>query len=278
MAMQYGPRLPLPYGWDLGVHDAGASHYLYCKSDFNAEPSFTASLRNIYVHQFGHSDSVTPGPVDSNLFDVFVEGDVNDPQLTYEWRDRTNTADMQWVYDLNGGNPPEENQAMVAIATCAAFLVTLTPEYMEFKPLGHHPQWSSGSDHWICEGDPQDEDGWVEDQLVRLTGRNYATVNPPVYTDAVEDTDYGMNSFIESDKHGMGQILLVEYSAGTVWLNGTQLDEPFDGDLENGEIMDRHLGVANVLLVDGSIVMMTKEELQAEYEKIGSEPNMWEMP
>jgi prepilin-type processing-associated H-X9-DG protein len=276
-AMSGAARLPAPYGWDFSVHDKGASSYLYCESTVVRQPSWGASLRNVYVHQYGHSDSVTPGHVDSNLFDMFIEGYVNDPQITYEYQGNTNSNGMQWVYNLNGGNPPADNQGIVAIATCAAFLITITPEYVEFEPLGHHPAWMSGSDHWICEGDPEDENGWQADKLVRLTGRGYDQVNAPVRTRVVEDTDYGMNSLLRAKSFGPEQIVLVEYNKGTVWLNGVTIDEPFDGDSSNGEVQDRHLGFSNVLLADGSVSPMRKDELEAEYAKVGTgEASRWE--
>jgi len=55
--------------------------------------------------------------------------------------------------------PDDDDQAMVAIDTCAAFLITITEPCIEIRPLGHRPQWRSASRHWVCKGNPYDADG-----------------------------------------------------------------------------------------------------------------------
>jgi len=265
-------RMPLSFGWDFEVHDKGASDYLYCQNTQNREVSVAASLRNVYVRQYAVGDyNETQGEFISYLYDVLIEGHVEDPQLRYTYGDQSNGSygGWDWVYELNGG-PPAENEALISIATCAAFRVTFTETYVEYTPLGHAPHWNSGSHHWIAQGDPTDENGWEEDVLVRLTGMNYEAVNEPVRTDIAFDTDYGMNSLVRPKEYSMDQIVLVEYNKSTIWFDGPTPHEPFDGDNSNGEIQDRHLGKANYLLVDGSVGSMFKEELEAEYHKIAA--------
>ena len=273
------PRLPVPTGWDFDIHDKGASDYLYCVSNESREPSMAGSLRDVYIRQFATgSNNETEGKFISYLSDIFVDGYVLDTQLHYIYQGEGNGPydSWDWVYALNGG-PPKENEALISIATCAAMRVTFTDNYIEYTPLGHAPHWNSGSSHWLARGDPEDDDGWMPDVMVRLTGVGYEEVNDPVRTKVVEETDYGMNSLIHPAKYAPDQILLVEYSHATVWIDGPLMHEPFDGDSENGEVEARHLGLANLLLVDGSVMAMGKDELQAEYDKIGTdERSMWE--
>ena len=277
------PALIPAMNWTQVVTEAGVGRYTYCPSQDDRMMDPRPTLAGIYIRQDGGSASVTPGVVITNMADMLIDNDVNDPQVHYTWGDRGNgTYENQgwgWVHDLNGGNPPAENQAMVTIATCAAFLITFENDYVEFKPLGHHPNWRSGSQHWICQGDPNDADGWEPDVLVRLTGQGYPTVNPPVRTKSVKTSDYGMNSLVPLRAYRPSQLWLVEYSRTVVQLDDSiEKDKPFDEEVKNGEVMDRHLGRANFLRIDGSVADATKEELRIEYEQIDNPDvaeNLW---
>jgi len=278
-----GVRLPFPYHWDRQVHDRGYGHYLRCPSVLTRGLSMSASLMDMYIRQIGDADSVTPGLAITNMYDMLIDGKVNDPQVHYWYQDRDNgpaEGGWGWVLDLNGGQEPEDNQAFVTIATCAAVLFTFTSEYIEITPLGHSPSWYSGSHHWVCQGDPSD--GTEDDILVRLTGRGYPTVNPPVQTSAIPESDYGLSNQHTSTQFHPDQLFGVEYSKPTVHMPGSDyaLDqdwhEPFDGDLGNGEVMDRHLGDVNLLWAGGGVRCMTKGELEQEYQRfLADQSSLW---
>ena len=269
------PRLPMYNDWDVLVHESNKSQYLRCPSA--GEPTFDASatLRNVYIRQDGGGNSVTPGVVVSYLYDILYEDTVNDSQIHYTYQGRSNGGGWGWVQALNEGQPPRENQAFLAITTCAAFVVTFEKSYVEVRPLGHHPNWSSGSSHWVCKGDPEDADTWQGDILVRLTGVGYETVNDPVRISAFHETDYGMNNLVPPHSYRTDQLLFVDYSDAIVRLEGVSIDEPFDDDVANGEVLDRHLGRANLVCIDGRVTGMSKEELRHEYERRSDRRSLW---
>lgn len=62
------------------------------------------------------------------------------------------------------------------------------------------------------------------------------------------------------------QICLIEYNVPEINLHRPAIDQPFDDQIDNGEIMARHLGAANVLTVDGKVRSMTKDDLKAQYD------------
>ena len=289
----YGTRsLVPPMFWPEALHDGNMGNYVYCPSQLVHIADAGPSLKDIYIRQDGGPEghSVTPGVVTTNLSDVLLKNEVNDPQVFYTWGNRSNGSyenrGWDWVYDLNGGKKPERNQAMVTIATCAAFMITFNRGHVEFTPLGHHPNWGSGSKHWISKGKetgPASEN-WEDDVLVRLTGEDYPTINPPVRSDSAKAiSDYAMNSLIPAQAYRPSQLLLVEYAGTVAWLDGQDenepyKDEPFDGDLINGEVMARHLGRANYVRIDGSVADATKEELRVEYEQVSNldvAENLW---
>ena len=275
-----GPRLPMAYDWDLLIHESGNSEFLFCVSAEQPEVDYSATLRDAWVRQDGSSMSVSPGVVYTYLYDALFEGEVNDPQLHYMYQGEDNGAaegGWDWVVALNDGNLPEDNQAFVAIATCAAMLITFTDDYVEYKPLGHSPSWMSGSSHWVGQGDPYDEDEWGEDVLVRLTGQNYAAVNPPVRVDTYHETSYGMSDLVPTVAYRLDQLMLVEYNQPILYLQpGDPIShDPFNGNLDDGEIEERHLGKANFLRVGGSVGGMTKVELAREYQNLSDRESLW---
>lgn len=275
-------ELPMATDWDLRMFRAGAGAYMECVSVPEHQLSLRTSLSDIYVRQDGQGSAVTDGVACSNLYDVLALGEVNDRQLHYTYGESNNASDWDWVIDLNDGQELQENQAFVSISTCAAFLMTITDSWIEFKPLGHHPNWNSGSSHWICQGD--DEEEWYDDVLVRLTGVGQPEAFPPVKTKAFGETDYGMNNLVPPVAPQFRQLLLTEYSKPTIWLSSNDptgetndiYDRPFDDDYDNGEVVERHLGAANAVLVDGSVRAMTKAELEAEFMLLDeADESMW---
>jgi len=274
-----GTVLPKPKRWSQLAYMSGQREVMYCPSA-ERKPDRELSLRDVYVRQDGGTMSETPGVVITNLADALYEGMVNDTQVFYTYGGKSNGSygggGWDWVYGLYGDQQPEDNQAMVMIATCAAFLITFEDDRIEFRPLGHSPGWNSGSKHWVCKGDPYDSDGWEGDVLVRLTGTGYDIVNPPVDISHEIMPHYGMNDLVPQWAYWPGQLWLVEYSDRLIHLAGSEPDVPFDEDLSNGEVMDRHLGRANFVKIDGSVDSMTKDELRVEFGKLNTEAeSLW---
>jgi hypothetical protein len=179
-----------------------------------------------------------------------------------------------WVQELNDGQPPEDNEAFIVIATCAAFKVTLQGNYSVITSLGHATNWSTGSDHWVVKGDPN-EDTWENDVIVRLTGVSNSAVFPPVrvYND---ECHYGMSNLVPVRNFSMTQLWLTEYTDEVMRLSSYHRDDPFDDNLENGEVLDRHLGFANCAKVDGSVFHMSKAELETEFDNLDVSENIFQ--
>lgn len=271
-----GRTLGLPGG---SVHTiVTANHWLDFVIDRNLDklvhcPSATidrtrlADLRKVWIRQDGGGASVTPGVYYSNLEALLSGTPVPDTQVGALYKGNQYGANngWDWVENLNDG-PPEANEAFVTIATCAAFKITFKEEYILLTPLGHAPHWHSGSQHWLIKGIPA-EGLWQSDVLVRLTGQGYPEVNPAV-TVYGGGCHYGMSNIVPVRDYLPSQLWLTEYCDEVVSLTTSYRDEPFDDDLENGEVMARHFGYANCVRVDGSVFRMTKGELEAEFDKL----------
>jgi len=136
--------------------------------------------------------------------------------------------------------------------------------------LGNHPDrphYGSGSDHWITRGHPSNT-SWEDDVVVHLTGMDYGIIEPSVTLSGGGGSHYGMNTLVNSRAYRMSQLWLAEYTCDMISLTSSHYDDPFDGDQSNGEIMARHLGRANLLKVDGSVISMTKDELENEFDQL----------
>ncbi len=267
--------------WTDFVADNSLQRLMLCPSDDTPRDILTG-LRHVYVRQDGGVNTTQAGVKHSDLADLLAGRNVPDKQLYYNFRGQTNGSCIsrlkedvpgvpgawrmvrkrvgwQWVYDLNGG-PPDDNQALVAIDTCAAFAITFTGPWIEIRPLGRHPQWSSGSRHWVCKGSPDDADGWEADVLVRLTGVAYDIVNPPVRIYAGQ-TSYGMSNLVGIRNFHLGDIWLLEYTHAIADLTPETGDRPFDSDPTNGEVLARHNGQANVMTVGGAVSSLSPQQL-----------------
>ena len=103
-------------------------------------------------------------------------------------------------------------------------------------------------------------------------------VRPEVKAKTAHMSSYGMNDFVPPRDARGGQLLLADYSDAIIRLEdsmGLGVHDPFDGDLDNGEIMDRHLGRASLVQVDGSVSSMTKDQLRLEYERLPDRESLW---
>ncbi len=273
--------LPSADLWLTHVSRQSLDKLLHCPEDDHA-PAISPELRHLYLRQDGGTESVQTGVYYTSLADLLAGGPANDGQVyTYYrgrasgsanvllkesvegmpgfWRTVRQDVGWQWVFDLNGGNPPEDNQMMVAINTCTAFMVTMEPTRTEIRPLGHHPQWNSGSRHWVCKGNPYDGNGWRGDVLVHLTGVDNDVVAEPVEIFS-SPTSYAMSRQTDLMGSYPDQPWLLEYSDSIADFSAHG-DRPFDGDLYNGEIAPRHRQRVNVARVDGSVSALAPAEL-----------------
>lgn len=252
-------------GWLDRVIDGNLLKLVVCPS---GEPNLIG-MKNLWIRQNGYNNTTSVGIYFTNIESVLAGGRPADPQVSVLYPAKginylgQDNGGWGWVQANNYGNMPAENQAFIAIATCAAFMVTLEEEMTTVTPLGHSPTWNSGSDHYIVRGDAN-EDTWENDTLVRLTGKNYSTVNPAVrvYTG---ECHYGMSNLVPTQNAAPGQLWMTEYSTDIMRLSTIHRDEAFDGDDENGEVMDRHFGSANYVKVDGSVTSLPKRELALEF-------------
>ncbi len=276
--------LPQADLWLSRITNQGLTNLLHCPEDTHA-PTISPELRHVYLRQDGGTDSLQTGVYYTSLTELLAGNGSDDGQVhTYYqgqgsgsanvllkepvegmpgfWRTVRQDVGWQWVFDLNGGNPPADNQMMVAINTCAAFLVTLEEGRTEIRPLGHHPQWNSGSRHWVCKGTPDDANGWRGDVLAHLTGVDNDVVAEPVEI-VTTPTSYAMSRQTDPMASYPDQLWLVEYSDSVADFSGQRNDRPLDGDLYNGEIAARHRRRVNIARVDGSVRATLPEDLLA---------------
>ena len=267
--------IPTANRWLDFVMDRRVSKLVLCPSG-TIEGVRLADLRRVWVRQDGGGSSVTPGVYYSNLEALLSGTPIPDTQVGALYKGNQYGANngWDWVEALNGG-PPEANEAFVTIATCAAFKITLKETTIILTPLGHAPHWNSGSMHWLIKGSTPDEGSWESDVLVRLTGQGYTEVNPPV-TVYGGNCHYGMSNIVPVRNYLPSQLWLTEYCDEVVSLTTSYRDEPFDDDLENGEVMARHFGSANCVRVDGSVFSMTKGQLEAEFDKLDDMGNIFQ--
>lgn len=268
-----GPSIPNAGNWVNVAVDQGLDQLVVCPCGGEL-PTSLAGLQSLWIRQDGHESSQEPGVHYSNLYDLLTGREVPDWQVGCYYRGKeygtgfSRYSGVQWIIDLHGG-PPADNEALLAIATCAAFSITFHgggSQGVEIAPLGHHPDWSSGSDHWITRGDPSNP-SWEDDVLVRLTGVGYSTIDSSVSVFG-GGSHYGMNTLVNTSAYRMNQLWLVEYTSDLINLTSSHHDDPFDENESNGEIMARHLGRANLLKVDGSVLSMTKDELENEFDRL----------
>ncbi len=287
LGLDAGPVVTIPGAsrWTDFVARNRMTGLLLCPSD-ETPHDMLAGLRHLYVRQDGGANSLQTGVRHTNLADLLAGREMSDEQVYYNYRGATNgsarsllkepvpgvpgawrtvrrTVGWQWVYDLNGGREPGDDQAMVAIETCAALLITLADPWIEIRPLGRHPQSQSGSAHWVCKGNPYDADGWESDVLVRLTGAHYDVVNPPIRIYGGK-TSYGMSNLVPVRNYSLEQIWLMEYTHDMVDMTPGLGDEPFDDDPANGEVLARHLGRTNLIRVDGGVSSYSLAQLADE--------------
>ncbi len=272
--------IPTANRWLDTVIDSGMGKLVLCPSEqVKRDPMW--NLRNIYIRQDGGTWSVTPGVYYSNLQTLLDGQPVPDTQVGAWYKGAMYGANngWDWVSDLNGG-PPEGDEAFVTIATCAAFKITFYDDRIDLTPLGHAPNWNSGSQHWLVKGDPG-PDTWENDALVRLTGQGYTTVNPTVSVYS-GDCHYGMSNLVPVRGYSLTQLWIAEYSIEVMSLSNTHRDDAFDDDRENGEVLGRHFGSVNYVLVDGTVVTQKKDELEIDFENLDTGiPNVfqdWEPP
>jgi len=248
--------------WTGAVGTAGAGVNMKCpKHDPDGGPP---DLSNVFVVQ-------VPGWYFSNVQDLLEGKQVPDNQVH---------LNPPGIAGDHGWNPPDPNadQALITVDDDAAVMITFTPPGTLTSLWVPGDGNQCGSDHWVVRGDGSG--AWQTDTiseiqskpgyggrpacvLMRLTGRNYDDVLEPDVTLGGPASSYGMNDLVDRVYHPPGRAMLVEYNK-TVALwggSGNYLDE-----VEQWAA-PRHLGMANVAFVDGSVAEMSLEQLEEEREK-----------
>jgi len=247
--------------WIGAVGAAGAGVNMKCpKHDPDGGPP---DLTNVFILQH-------PGWFFSNVQDLLEGKQVPDEQVVLN---PPGIMGDDWV----NWNPPDPgpDQALICVDDDAAVMITFTP------PGTLTPMWvpasRTGSDHWVVRGDgsgawqnetvkviesQSDFNGRPACVLVRLTGVRYPEVEPPV-TLGGPASSYAMNDLVDPIYHAPGRVMLVEYNKTIAWWGGSgnYLDEVEDW------AAPRHLGMANIAFVDGSVGEMSLAQLEEEREK-----------
>ncbi len=245
--------------WTGTVGQAGAGGSMICpKHDPDTGPP---DLSNVFILQY-------PGWFFSNVQDLLEGKSVPDKQVVLN---PPGTVGDGW-------DPPDPgpDQALICVDDDAAFTITFTP------PGTLTPLWvtasRSGSDHWVVRGDGsaawqsetvnviESEPGFggrPECVLVRLTGKQYGVVVEPPVTLGGPASSYGMNDRVDRAYHPPGRVMLVEYDKTIAWWGGSG---NYRDELEKW-LAPRHLGMANIAYVDGSVSEMSPDQIRDEIEQ-----------
>ena len=264
-----GLRVPDYVRWDDLLFRGKMIDLTICPSDDLTVTDPLEGLRELYVHQISWQYGWEQN-FDTGISDILDGGDINDDQFiaVYQGTTYAGAAPITDVDTLLApmGGVLLDNQVALAMGH-STILMTIKEQYVIVEEFVRDPEWwnanwsKTGSDHFLCKG-PGDD--WAEEKVRDLTGRNRNPV-AELYAN-IYQISYGMNSLVSPVTPNQNQLWLVEYTDRDVFLHDSPLDQPFDSDQTNGEVMPRHLGRANVLFVNGVIRSMSKSAIQAEYD------------
>ncbi|MHC4985900.1 MAG: type II secretion system protein [Planctomycetota bacterium] len=264
-----GLRVPDHVRWDDLLFWEGLFDLTICPSDRIVLTDPLEGLKELYVHQVSWQAGWEEH-FDTNVYDILNGGDIEDDQFIAVYGGATYAGgapicDADTLLGPMGG-VLKDNQLAMAMGH-STVLMTITDNYVKVEEFIRNPDWwdeyghLTGSDHFLCRG-PGDD--WTAEKVRDLTGRNYKM--PAEGYANIYQISYGMNSLVASISPNQNQIWLIEYTDRDVFLHDAPLDQPFDDNAANGEVMARHLGRANTLFVDGGVRSMTKADVQAEYD------------
>ena len=264
-----GLRVPNHTRWDDLLFWGGMFDLTICPSDRVLLTDPFEGLRDLYVHQVSWQAGWEQH-FDTRIYDILNGGAIEDDQFIAVYRGATYAGgapicDAEILLGPVGG-VLKDNQVAMAMGH-STILMTITDNYVLVEEFIRDPEWwesyghLTGSDHFLCKG-PGDD--WAEEKVRDLIGRNYKQAAKGYAN--IYQISYGMNSLVSATSPNQNQIWLIEYTDRDVFLHDVPLDQPFDGEVTNGEVMPRHLGRANILFVDGGVRSMNKLAIQGEYD------------
>ena len=98
--------------------------------------------------------------------------------------------------------------------------------------------------------------------------RSHAEENDIIRGKRIDSRFYQIVGIPQIKTFRTDQLWMVEYGDEIVHCKTTHRDDPFDGAMDNGEVMARHLGRANYLRVGGSVGSATLAELERQFDQI----------
>ena len=271
-----GVSVPDSTHWEAVVVEAGLVDLTICPSDNQPLDNPYEGLKDLYFHQ-SSSEEGHYGEFDTSLYAMLNGEEPPDKQVCYMYQNTTyvgkyyDSASYDWSENLAViGGKLNDNQLLMS-AGSGAIVLTFHDTYVSIYEYDVRPDWTAeyghliGSDHYLCQGSSEN---WEDDIIRTFIGKNSLVPAKPFIN--LAKISYGMNSRVRNLNPSLGQIWLVEYCRGEMNLHRPTIDSPFDRDPDNGEIMPRHLGKANVMFVGGSVRSMSGDELEAEYARAGN--------
>jgi len=267
-----GITVPDSSRWQASLVEVNLLDLIICPSDREPPSDPFAGLKNLYFHQ-SSTEGGHYGEFDTSLYDMMRGLQPPDKQVSYMYQ---GNAYVGHYYDSKGfswseylatiGGALADNQ-MLMTAGSGAIVVTFHATYLEIVEYDPRPEWTAeygsqiGSDHYLWQGP---SDNWQDNIIRQFVGKSNLEVAKAFVN--FSKVSYGMNSLVKNTHPSLNQICLIEYNVPEINLHRPAIDQPFDDQTDNGEIMARHLGKANVLTVDGKVRSMTKDDLKAQYD------------
>lgn len=224
-------QMPGPQGWLSFVTEHGSGALARCPED-SFEAVSELSLAEVYIVQnralhYPLMDFIqNPGQAGSeHQLELFTRG----PNQYEIWiGNYTNTSALS-ASDADG-----------------AFFLHLDKNAV-IEPIWAPGCVSCGSEHWICYGPNIGTANWEADIVLRLTGRDYRTVDPP-FNVMGAPCSYGMNIDVKPFGGRGGQLLLLDYRKTVA----NPVADTVGGEMQYLD-PSRHLGRVNAVFVSGSV-------------------------
>jgi len=258
--------------WEGTVVDADLYKLTVCPSDMEPPIDPFEGIKDLYFHQTS-IESHHWGEFHTSLYSMLNGEEPPDKQMCYMFRGNAfvgsyygDPNNYSWDEYLNAvGGSLDDNQLLMT-AGSGAILLTFSSTYVTIEEFDPRPEWTAeyghliGSNHYLCKGSGED---WESEIIRTFIGRNNLIAAKSLVN--LAKVSYGMNSLVQNLNPSLNQIYMVEYTDHDIVLHLNPADEPFDGDLANGEVMYRHTGKANVLFVNGSVETMGPLQLEPEF-------------
>ena len=262
--------------WEATLVEVGVKHLTLCPSDIEPLQDPFLGFKDLYFVQVS-TEGGHEGTFKSPLYEMMESGEPNDKQICYMYQGTTYVGDYYsdpasypWEEYLEAVDGELDDNQLLMTAGSGSIVVTFHDTHISITETDIRPEWTSqyggliGSDHYLAWGDP-DEGDWQDDTVRQFIGKNNLEAAKQFVK--LAKVSYGMNSLVANYRPNFNQIWLAEYTVSQINFDrGDPVDQPFDGTRDNGEIMDRHLGKANVMFVRGDVTRMTKAQLQAEHD------------